>query len=312
MGCFADLLRKSSLCGILLLVATMGAYAQTEQWPQYSRWLDYSRFYSEDRPTTSGLALISGGEYWIGADAESLTKYMNAVGETNIVVEDFTRLYPRRKVKLEAFYILTREVSNKEYSEFLDTEYRPPPFIWSNMEGFWPVMEIFSWRGMTFPPGRAGFPVTGISYEDAEDFCEWRTRQTEVLHRLPTEEEWEAAYRGKEGRVFPWGNRWTGPVSVAIGRNMAVGPDPFFAHTDDITPEGVKFLFGNVHEFVSTPEESSSVYDVTKGGAYDLSPDSRKAFPAHRSRWVKGARGGHNTGFRYVIPSASVHERRGE
>lgn len=45
-----------------------------------------------------------------------------------------------------------------------------------------------------------GFPVVGINYYNAESFCSW------MGGYLPTEEQWEKAGRGTDGRIYPWGN----------------------------------------------------------------------------------------------------------
>lgn len=58
------------------------------------------------------------------------------------------------------------------------------------------------------------YPVVGVTWEQANAFCNWRTeyllrgiggaaRQIQ-RYRLPTEIEWEFAARGKEGNPFPW------------------------------------------------------------------------------------------------------------
>ena len=63
-------------------------------------------------------------------------------------------------------------------------------------------------------PAFDDYPVVGVTWEQANAFCAWRTNflmkglgdyaKWIQRYRLPSEVEWEYAARGKEGNPFPW------------------------------------------------------------------------------------------------------------
>ncbi len=159
----------------------------------------------------------------------------------------------REPRSIPAFYIDKYPVTNRQYEAFCRaTSYRFPK-NW-NKEGF----------------NRPDAPVVGVSYSDALKYSTW------VGKELPTEEQWEKACRGIDGRRFPWGDDLADETRACFGRDPATGgTDPVTAHeARGASPYGVIDLAGNVWEWTSTSDQDESeTIHVIKGGCYNDPPD---------------------------------------
>ncbi|MEA3350413.1 MAG: formylglycine-generating enzyme family protein, partial [Chloroflexota bacterium] len=56
--------------------------------------------------------------------------------------------------------------------------------------------------------GKPNHPVVRVSFKKAVAFCEWLSRESGQVFRLPSEAEWEKAARGTDGLIYPWGSEW--------------------------------------------------------------------------------------------------------
>jgi iron(II)-dependent oxidoreductase len=188
----------------------------------------------------SEMILIPKGPFVFGINHTDMRTIVKKLKEE---VENFyLSEYQREEKTLDNFYIDRFEVTNDKYNVFVkEKKHRQPKY--SNYPQF----------------NSSHQPVVGIGWADAELYCKWANK------RLPTEEEWEKAARGTDGRVWPWGNdaddtRYNGrkkgfyaPINVG---SFPAGNSPY----------GVSDMAGNVWEMTSSNWQGSA--KTMKGGSF--------------------------------------------
>lgn len=112
-------------------------------------------------------------------------------------------------------------------------------------------------------PDKASWPVVCVTWHGASEYC--RTQHK----RLPLEAEWELAAKGHDGRPFPWGTdlpRHDG-VAFDLRDGASAHPRDVGTSTQDVSPDGVHDLGGNVAEWV---EDDRGVVDskTIRGGSW--------------------------------------------
>jgi serine/threonine-protein kinase len=106
----------------------------------------------------------------------------------------------------------------------------------------------------------ADHPVTEVTYDDALAYCAWAGA------RLPYGDEWEAAARGPEATVWPWGDAFD-PERCACDEAAWGWTVPVTTHPQGASACGAEQLAGNVWEWVAdAPDEDG--WRAVRGGSY--------------------------------------------
>jgi formylglycine-generating enzyme required for sulfatase activity len=229
-------------------------------------------------PTPTPLMVeVSGGEFVMGRDA--------AQGGDRY--ESPSHLVPVRPFMMDVY-----EVTREEYQRCVEAGKCAKPSVWA---------------GDSYPAGTGRLPVTGVTWEDANDYAVWAGKS------LPTEEQWEFAARGGDVRLYPWGHEWRqGQANLGGAQLAEVGS------YRGASPFGIFDLLGNAQEWTRSewkkyPDKATYLgggaapekLRVIRGGSYLDSP--RVVTAAYRNALrMKTEESYAQTGFRCV----SETERR--
>jgi hypothetical protein len=151
-------------------------------------------------------------------------------------------------VSLQAFEIGKYSVTNQWYEEFIKAGGYKNEQLWTQEGWKWLEHEKYEepryWHDRRWKCPNS--PVVGVSWYEADAFCQWLTitRNDGHKYRLPTEQEWQAAAAGKEGREYPWGQWQNNRCNTRESKILKTSAVGIFA--EGATPEGVADLAGNV------------------------------------------------------------------
>jgi serine/threonine-protein kinase len=214
------------------------------------------------------MAYVPGGELMMGRDEKDGG-------------DEYER--PAHRVAVKPFFIDLDEVTRQQYQEFVNKTGHAAPA---------------NWKGKTFPADTGQQPVTDVSWDDANAYARWAGK------RLPSEEEWEFAARGTDGRRYPWGNDWQRDNANADDASKALADVGSYKGA---SPYGVTDMVGNAWEWTTNKltaypggqlsKQMSGDVRVIRGGSYTESKDEatttfRRGYPA------RGNYDYNNTGFR--------------
>jgi formylglycine-generating enzyme required for sulfatase activity len=199
-----------------------------------------------------------------------------------------------REVTVGPFRLMKLEVTVDQFSTFVAASaYRTDPeksgsgFVWN---GRWRRIKGASWRRPRGPAGAAALPehpVVQVSARDAAAFCEYYGL------RLPSEEQWEFAARGTDGRRYPWGNRLPVKQGERLANfgtvNCCAADDadgyslfaPVGSYPGGASPHGLLDMAGNVWEWTASPFPGKPGQIALRGGGWGNNPYCLRAAYRH-------------------------------
>jgi formylglycine-generating enzyme required for sulfatase activity len=169
-----------------------------------------------------------------------------------------TRAFQRR-VEFKRFAMDETPVTNAQFAEFLKAvRYRPRH----------PQNFLKHWTNGRPPTVREDHPVVHVDLDDARAYARWAGK------RLPTEEEWQYAAQGADGRAYPWGSEMQ-PGCCNDGKTGGTTPVKMFP--SGRSPFGCYDLIGNVWQWTESEHtDGRTRFCIIRGGSF---------FAARGSNW---------------------------
>jgi formylglycine-generating enzyme required for sulfatase activity len=210
--------------------------------------------------------------------ALGLPGFVNVAAGECLIGEESPAEDVRRRELLwqESFWIARQELTLGEYMEFLQAEQTAAAIRVGELNGThlrvprrplirlpWntPCEVLPGWdtHGGPFECEQdPALPIWGLTCEDMDAYCAWRTQHSPQgragwYFRLPTEDEWEKAARGVDGRLYPWGDGVEPGFCRCREARLALDPEaavmePGLRFPIDESPFGVRDTAGGRFE----------------------------------------------------------------
>ena len=225
---------------------------------------------------------------------------------------------PRSEPWVDGFFLSVLPVTMQQYSHFVSALHgQDPEQAWSRVprqesgltssggqywerpsrDGAYAVPE----RDRDGDPWSPLWPVYAVSWEDAGAYAAWCSEKDGLRWALPTEQQWEKAARGVDGRTFPWGDGFDPTLcKMRDSRQGRPQPEPVGSFAADISPYGVRDLAGGVRDWCGDDHYGGDPKRrPLRGGAW--SANARNCRAAYRHGNVPWYVFTHN-GFRLARP----------
>lgn len=211
------------------------------------------------------------------------------------------------------YQIARYAVTVRDFRRFIDAGGYHNFDLWTQ-EG-WQEKEDNSWLHPRYWndykwTGHDDLPVVGVSWFEAYAYIQWLNQQFEypILHkfienipqhelnapvtnfivrypgyRFPTEQEWEKASRGPDGRIYPWGNEFD--TTLANTQENGINrTTPTRYHKQGASPYGCVDMAGNVWEWCLT------IWSEEQAGPQNNDPMGKRSRSVRGGSWCDPSR----------------------
>ncbi len=162
----------------------------------------------------------------------------------------------------KGYSIAKYPITNVQFAKFVEVDGYSQQKWWT--EAGWAQREKDQWTQPRYWIDKqwngTEQPVVGVSWYEAVAFCLWLSQTTGENIALPTEDQWQYAALGDDGREYPWGKDWDckrcnnsvkpcdSNVTTPVRQYEGKGDSPF----------GVVDMAGNVWEWCLTDYENKT------------------------------------------------------
>jgi formylglycine-generating enzyme required for sulfatase activity len=205
------------------------------------------------QPPPPGMVAVPGGEFQF----KVFNRWREGVALERFEIGPLGQFYVTdTKVRLAPFFIDRTEVTNEQFKKFLDASGYRPQF---------PDNFLRHWKNGTYPDGQGDHPVIWVDLDDAKAYAAWAGKS------IPTEQQWQMAAQGTDGRLYPWGNDY----DLTRANVFSDGPRPAGSYPRGASPYGCLDMVGNVWEWTdSKGDDGRHWFSYLRGGSWYLAPTS--------------------------------------
>ena len=140
------------------------------------------------------MIYVPGGTFQMGSTETEIEAAISLCREHYDICNRwyYMRESPQHGVSLGGFWLDQSEVTNTQYRRCVEGGACAEPSACKKGAPTYADVD------------KSDHPVVCVSWQDAQAYCQWAGA------RMPTEAEWEYAFRGEQRAIYPWGDTFDG------------------------------------------------------------------------------------------------------